>query len=134
MAFQFLKFTEVDASFAARVTVRQRTGQIGFNRGAINRFRVHDYKYAVLYFDAQARVVGIELVNDQVEGAIAIKWSPSNTYVRAKNFMDCWGIDYATSHSHELKRDDASGLLYFQLDNVVDASEESASDDEGAAM
>ena len=134
MAFQFLKFTDVDASFVARVTVRQRTGQLGFNRGAINRFRVHDFNYAVLYFDAQARVVGIELVNDPVEGAVDIKKSQANTYVRAKNFLDCWDIDYATSHSHELKKDAASGLLYFQLDKVVEAGDEPPADDEDAAM
>lgn len=124
MKFQFEKFTQTDASFAARATIRQRTGQIGFNAGAMNRFSLADFPYAVLYFDTENRVVGVEPCAEKVEGAIEIKHRPSNTYITAKNFLDKYGINYDESHRHELKRDDESGFLYFELAEVIDEPEE----------
>lgn len=120
MAFNFVKFTEIDESFAARATIRQKTGQIGFNGGAVNRYSIVDYEYVVLYFDPKQRVVGLGLENEKSDGAISIKHSKGNTYVRAKNFLDKYCIDYEASHRHELKKDDTSGMLYFCLNEVAD--------------
>ncbi|NOY42023.1 MAG: hypothetical protein GXP26_09320 [Planctomycetes bacterium] len=120
MQFNFEKFTDVDASFTARVTIRQRTGQIGFSSGAINLFSLQNYEFYVLYFDAESKVVGIEPAKEKVEGSMQIKQKPSNTYLTAKNFLDKYGIDYTESHRYELKRDDQSGFLYFKLGSAVD--------------
>ncbi|WDI40227.1 hypothetical protein [Bremerella sp. P1] len=114
MAFNFQKFTDTDTSFVARITVRQ-TGQLGFNAGAINRFDINSYEKAILYFDPVERVVGIELTNENSEGAIDIKRSPTNTYIRAKNFCDRFEIDYKESHRFELQKDSDTGLLIFEL-------------------
>jgi hypothetical protein len=122
MRFKFERFTETDSSFAARVTIRQRTGQIGFNAGAINRFKIRDYKFAILYFDSQEKVAGIELANEMQDGAIEIKQSQSNTYIRGKNFCDLYGIDYTTAHRFELQRDDESGFLYFRLSDELEST------------
>ena len=113
MKFKFEKFVETDSSFAAKVTIRQRTGQIGFNSGAINRFKVNDFKFVVLYFDPSERVVGIQLVTSEEPGSIRISTKKSNTYVTAKNFFDKYGIDYSQSHRHDLEQDTESGFLYF---------------------
>lgn len=120
MNFNFQRFTDTEASFAARITVRQ-TGQLGFNVGAINRYKIREYRYAILYFDPENRVVGLELTNDRESpGAIEIKQSDSNTYIRAKNFCDRFGIEYETMSRHELKRDSESKYLYFVLDEKQD--------------
>lgn len=113
MKFKFEKFLETNSSFAAKVTIRQRTGQIGFNLGAINRFKIHEYKYAVLYFDPSERVVGIQLVNEEEPGSIRISNKKSNTFVTAKNFFDKYGVDYSQSHRHDLEQDPESGFLFF---------------------
>ncbi|WP_417375962.1 hypothetical protein [Gimesia maris] len=134
MGFDFVKFVEVDDSFAARATIRQKTGQIGFNSGALNRFKIRDFEYVVLYFDADQRVVGLSLESERVAGAIDIKKSKGNTYVRSKNFLDKYGIDYSESHRHELKQDDETKILYFCLNELAeddsDDSEESVSTDD----
>ena len=114
MPFLFEKFTDTDKSFAAGITIRQ-TGQFGFNAGAINRFRINDFSFAVLYFDPRQRVVGIQLLREAAEGAIEIKKSESNTYVRAKNFCDRYEISYEDSHRFELRKDEETDLLYFEL-------------------
>src|SRR5271166_2866201 len=118
MAFEFIKFTEVDSSFAARVTIRQ-TGQIGFNSGAINRFGIKEKAFVVLYFDQRNRAVGLELTNDRCEGAIEIKKSESNTFLRGKNFCDRFGIDYQRARRYELLQDDGTGILYFELNREL---------------
>jgi hypothetical protein len=132
MKFKFEKFTDTDTSFAARVTIR-RTGQIGFNTGAINSFGVRDAEYCILYFDPENRVVGMELTKEKCEGAIQIKKSDANTYVRAKNFCDRYTIDYSKSHRYELKRESATGFLYFELDREQAADEENGDGEETAS-
>lgn len=129
MAFEFVRFTETDTPFAARVTIR-RTGQIGFNTGALNRFQIKNANYAVLYFDAKSQAVGIELTDQVVPGAIEIKKSPANTYLRSKNFCDRFGIEYASSRRFELKKDLESNLLYFELGRELES--EAGSDDESS--
>jgi hypothetical protein len=132
MKFNFEKFTETDTSFAAKVTIR-RTGQMGFNTGAINSFRVRDSDFCILYFDPKNRVVGMELVKESCEGAIQIKKSDANTYVRAKNFCDRYAIDYVKSHRYELKKDSGTGFLYFELDQEEAADEESSDGEEAGS-
>lgn len=121
MAFNFKKFTAIDTSFDAKVTIR-KTGQIGFNSGAINSFKIRDYDYAVLYFDAEYRAVGIGLMQKCEDGAIPLKKGTANTYLRAKNFCDCYHIDYSESRRYSLKRDEDSGLFYFCLDEGEDVN------------
>ncbi len=131
MGFNFERFTDTDSSFAARVTVRQRTGQIGFNTGAINRFKIRDYKFAILYFDEHEKAVGIELTNEMQGGAIEIKQSRSNTYIRGKNFCDLHGIDYKSVHRLELRKDEETGFLFFRLgEEIKSAAEENESESE----
>lgn len=113
--FNFEKFVDTDKSFSARVTIRQKTGQFGFNTGAVNRFKIHDFQYGILYFDNSERVVGIELTNEKAPGTIEIKSGSTNTYIRAKNFCDKYSIKYSSSHSYELKRMESSPILFFEI-------------------
>lgn len=114
--FNFEKFIDAGASFDAKVTVRQRTGQLGFSAGAINRYGVDKHSYAVLYFDREMRVVGIKLTANEEPGAFHINKRASNTYISAKSFLDKYQIEYSRSHRHELRQDTESGLLYFSAD------------------
>jgi hypothetical protein len=123
MPFNFVKFTDTETSFAASVTIRA-TGQMGFSAGAQNLYSIRDYDYCVFYFDPEKRAVGIELTKENSDGAIPIKKSDSNTHVRAKNFCDKFGIDYSKSHRHRLKKDAQSGLLFFELGQEEEDTEE----------
>lgn len=123
MGFNFEKFEDTDLSFSAYATVRQRTGQLGFNSGAVNRFEILSFRYVVLYFDADRRAVGIELTNDKGPGTIELKKRPANTFVPAKNFLDKYGIDYEESHRHRVHEDPESKLLYFLLDAEDDGND-----------
>lgn len=129
MKFEFEKFVETDASFSAKVTIRQRTGQLGFNSGAVNRFKLEQREFAILYFDPSRRVVGLEFVDTKQPGAIRISRKPSNTYIKAKNFFDKYGIEYSESRRFELQHDAESSLLYFCVDcDTEECAETEASD------
>ncbi len=117
--FTFEKFTEPGKRFTSRVTIRRGTGQLGFNIGAINRFRIRDFAYASLYFDHRQRAVGIGLLTEQEAGAVEIKQSPANTYILVKRFFDRYRIVYTTSRKFTLRKDADSGLLVFSLDEAV---------------
>ena len=67
--FKFEKFTDPASSYDAKVSIRQ-TGQFGFNAGAVNKFRLSDYGFVVLYFDTENRAIGIELKAEQCEGSL----------------------------------------------------------------
>lgn len=134
MKFNFEKFVETNSSFAAKVTIRQRTGQIGFNLGAVNRFKIHEYKYAILYFAPSERVVGLQLVNEEEPGSIRISTKKSNTFVTAKNFFDKYGVDYSQSHRHDLEQDPESGLLFFgtqlNADSIIQGDQDQSDSSE----
>lgn len=121
--FNFEKFTEVDASFTPRVAIRQN-GQIGFSSGAVNKYKIDQFSYCVLYFDADSRVIGVSLEKEEVEGAIAIRSTKANTYIRAKNFLEKYRVDYSSSSRYELMDEKESGILYFELTEESEASEE----------
>ncbi|ADB15253.1 hypothetical protein Psta_0566 [Pirellula staleyi DSM 6068] len=70
------------------------------------------------------------LVKERCEGAIEIKQSRANTYIRAKNFLDKYSIDYKSSHTHELHRDEDSRLLYFALTDIVEDEDDSGGEDD----
>lgn len=131
MGFNWIPFTDTETSFAARVTIRQ-TGQFGFTSGAVNRFKLNDYMYAVLYFDESQRAVGIELTNFKKPGAIEIKKSSSNTYLRSKNFCDKYGIDYSKASRYCLREDGRNTFLYFLLADAEDGADDAdnATDEE----
>lgn len=130
MSFKFVKFTDTETSYAATVTIRA-TGQMGFSSGAQNLYKIRGCNYCVLYFDPERRVVGMELTEENCEGAIPIKKSDSNTHIRAKNFCDRFEIDYTKSHRHRLRKDPESGFLYFELGQEC-ASGEEEGDTEGS--
>lgn len=122
MRFSFEKFTDPDSSYDAKVSIR-RTGQFGFNSGSVNKFRLSDYPFAVLYYDSAHRVVGIELRMEKCEGALELNRAPSNFFIRAKNFCDRFGLDYAKASRYPLRRDDESGFLFFEIGEGEPADE-----------
>lgn len=126
MSFKFEPFEDTETSFAAKVTIRQRTGQLGFTAGAQNLYKIKEYNFCKFYFDHQRHVVGLEMTTDEKSGSVVIKKGETNTYVRAKNFLDRFGVDYRESHRYDLRKDEESGFLYFELEKELGNTAEPA--------
>lgn len=117
--FSFERFTDVNKSFSARVTIR-RNGQLGFNEGAKNQFGIGEWTHAVLFFDNEKRAVGLMLTNDAKEaGAIKITNTKQNTFIPAKAFLDRYGVSYVESQRYCLEKHHE--MLVFELDEPLRA-------------
>jgi len=117
MAFQ--KFTESGRGFKPQASIWTR-GQISFNQGAAKRYNIDSYKYAVLYYDPEEKLVGIELTNDdQAEGIHKIRVRKSGTMVSAKAFLDYNDMDLSETRKYTLRKDDATGFLVIDLKEVA---------------
>ena len=111
--FNFERFTDVNKSFSARVTIR-RNGQLGFNEGAKNQFKIGEWTHAVLFFDGENGAIGLMLTNDASEaGAIKITNTNQNTFIPAKGFLDRYGISYVESQRFCLEKHQE--MLVFEL-------------------
>ena len=103
---QFERFTEIGRGYAPKVSIT-RSGLIGLNQGAVRRFRIEDYEYAVLYFNRADEQIGIGLTNDENEqGACKIRKRTSGADVSAKAFFDFYGIDYESTNRYDARWDD----------------------------
>lgn len=88
----FVKFTETGKSFAARASISPR-GMISLNDGARRKFSLDSFNFAVLYYDAEKKLVGIELTNNEnTEGAIKIRLRTTGADLAAKSFIDFFEI------------------------------------------
>jgi hypothetical protein len=118
MPFAFEKFVDTDRSFLARVSIRQN-GQIGFNSGAVNLYELGKYKFVVMYYDRISHVIGILPTIEKVEGAIELASGTSNTFIRARNFLEKYSISYSEPRRFVLRIEHESGILYFETEKPV---------------
>ena len=118
--YKFDRFDDPNKSFAAKVTIR-RNGQLGFNDGARNSYRLKNFQYAVLFYDQENEAVGIMLTNNGEEaGAIKLSAGEQNTYISAKGFLDRHKINYANMkkrNRYELKK--IEDMLVFELKEPI---------------
>ena len=88
-------FTETATrGFQPKISVRPR-GQIGFNRGAVWKFKLQDFKYAVLGFDRNSKTIAIKPTNDSEQKGVVklgVKKSGTDATISAKSFFDYYEI------------------------------------------
>jgi hypothetical protein len=97
----FERFTQPGGrSFKPKVSIRKR-GQIGFNLGAINRFELDKYEFAVLFMATDRNSIAVKFTNDPNEkGAVKLSKRKGNYFIAAKNFLDYYGVDYSQSTTY----------------------------------
>lgn len=111
MAFE--KFVEVGKSFKPRISIRSN-GQFGFTTGAINKFKLRDFKYAVLFFDRDTQKIGIMPTNNEEEGACRIVIRSTNAFISARAFLDYYGIDYLKTKRYDAEWAEGEGMIIIQ--------------------
>lgn len=99
----FEKFTQHGRSFKPKISIRKR-GQIGFNNGAIKRFRIDKYDYVVLYYKKDTHKMAFNFTNSEDDdGAIKIIKKKNNYFISGKSFFDYYEIPYGESHSFDVE-------------------------------
>jgi len=90
----WVKFTKTGRSFKPKISVRGDS-QIGFNRAAIREFKLKDYSFAILFYDEQAKKIGVKLTNDKNEEGICklrVK-EEAGASIPARSFIACYKIE-----------------------------------------
>ncbi|MBV9851928.1 MAG: hypothetical protein JO250_19865 [Armatimonadetes bacterium] len=112
---RFIKHTEVGKRFLPRVSM-SKDGLISFSDAATKRYSLDKYQFIVLYYDPQARHVGIEPVNDEnAEGAIKLRQRDTGAYAAGKSFVGKFDIVLSATNTFDLNKDEETGFLYFDL-------------------
>lgn len=110
----WVKFTKTGRSFKPKVSVRGDS-QIGFNRAAIRDFKLTEYNFAILFFDEQAKRIGIKLTNDKnEEGVCKLRVrEEAGASIPARSFIACYNLE---GHKRlEAKWDDKDKMIIVKL-------------------
>lgn len=94
-----------------------RSGILGMNKAATQRYGLQQYKYAGLYYDPENKMIGVKPTNDEAEANCTMRDRQSGMDVSAKAFLERFGIDYSTTRRYELLREEQSGMLVAQITN-----------------
>ena len=111
----FVKFNKPGRSFKPRVSISSR-GLISFSGGAVKRFEMDKHEWCALYYDAESRIVGIELLNtDESDEAIRLRLRSTGADISGSSFLSFFDIEIRDTSMYELVKDDESGYLVFNL-------------------
>jgi len=84
----FRKFVETARSYRAKCSLREN-GSIGLNGGAVSKFNLDKYDYAVLFFDKDRKLIGIQPTrNENEEGAHKLNRGKTGAWISARRFLD----------------------------------------------
>jgi len=113
MSFEL--FDKMSRSFAAKVSIR-RNGNIGFSKGAVEKFTLSDKGYCKLYYESEKKLVGFEFTNlQQPDVTASVTKSGAGISIPARSFLDYYSIDYSTTRVYKAERDNNTMFIVIKL-------------------
>jgi hypothetical protein len=113
---RFKRFTSTDKGFVPIVSIWNK-GQFWFSSGAVNKFNLDRYTHVVFLYDKEAREIGLLFRgNDKEEGAVKLGKRQTGIVVGAKNFLDCFNIDYSQTKQYLMRIEQEPDLFVISLD------------------
>lgn len=113
---RFKRFTSTDKSFVPMVSIWNK-GQLWVGSGAVNKFNIDRYTHLVFLYDETAREIGLLFRgNDKEEGAVKLGKRQTGIVVAAKNFLDCFNIDYSQTKQYLMRVEQEPDLFVISLD------------------
>jgi hypothetical protein len=116
---QLERFTKTGKSFKPKASIRQ-SGQIGLSVGAIQRFKLQGYEYAVLFYDSQHKVIGLKPLKEHEEGANRLRVREWGADVTAKAFLQFHQVPYNETKQYEAVWSDKYQMILIYLDKELD--------------
>ena len=115
MAFE--KFTKTGGRIGTPKASIWSRGQIGLNRGAVHQFDLDSYNFVILFYDKDAKKIGIKFTNiDTDDGIIKIvKRKNSGISFSGLAFLNYYGIDHSKTTKYDLEHDKENDLYVFSL-------------------
>jgi hypothetical protein len=113
MAFE--KFTETARSYRAKASIRSN-GTVGLNGGAVNKFDLDQYDWAVLFFDKEHNLIGIKPTkNEKDEGTHKINKGKTGAWIAARRFLDYYEVGTAKTKRFDATWDDKEKMIIVQI-------------------
>ena len=111
----FERFIKQGRAYQSVVSILDR-GTIAVGMGAVRRFHLADFQYAVLYFDQATDRIGIEFTHNATSaGCLKVIHTPSALIISAKPFLECYGATHAAKQRYPLVWDVAEQLYIIAL-------------------
>jgi len=117
----FVKFTKTGSRIGTpKVSIWTR-GQIGFNQGAVVEYKLDSYTHTVLYYDAETKNIGFELINDaKAEGATKlIVRKNAGISMSALPFLKTFKVDFSKTRQYNLSYDKIHNMYVINLNEPV---------------
>jgi hypothetical protein len=113
----FEKFTKTGGRIGTPKASIWSRGQIGLNRGALERFSLDKYKFVMLFYDKENKKVGIKFTNDTTESNLIkiIHRKNGGLSFSGTAFLHYYGINYAETKKYDLEYDKTNDLYVFDL-------------------
>lgn len=114
MAFE--KFTKTRGrGYVPKVSIWNK-GQIGFNEGALLRFNLKQFDYAVLFYDKDNKRIGIKFTNDKEDGTIKfVKRVTGGASISGKAFLDFYDIRPTENKKYDVVYNAEEGLYIIDI-------------------
>jgi len=110
----FERFTAVGRAYTPVVSIT-KGGMISFNKGAVQRFGLHGYCYAILFFDKESQTVGVMPTDDEEEDGICrLRHRQSGADISAKSFLEYFAVAYASgAKKYDAEWDEERAMVVF---------------------
>ena len=133
MGFKFEKFKYLGGRFSAKASIRSN-GSIGLSQGAILRYKLAEGKwYAELFFDKDARVIGIRPTRDgdtESVTKIVVRKSAQggkdsfSSFISARSLLNFYGIPIEKARSYPAEWDEEHQMIIIDLKKEDDQETE----------
>lgn len=109
----FVKFTESARSYKLKISIRTN-GTLGFNSGAVEKFGLRSYGYALLFYDKEKNLVGVKPTKSDEEGAHTLNVGKTGAWIAARRFLDYFGINTDVTKRCDARWDDKEKMIVFE--------------------
>ena len=116
----FKKYVHKGRSFTPKVTIR-KNGVLAFNSGAVRKYDLDCYEYAILYISNDLRRVAVKFTNNTKEsGLLGIQKRPGNFQISARTFFGLYEIDWSENRNYEFDWKKAETTAIFRVKELPD--------------
>jgi len=110
----FERFTKTGRVYTPKASIWTR-GQIGFNQGAVHKFNLKDFDYAVLYYNRDEKKVGVQFTNDSSEsGATKVIKGKTGVFLSGRSFINFYDIPHTKTKKYDVSYDNDSNMYIFE--------------------
>lgn len=114
MAFE--RFTKIGGrSHTPKVAIWSK-GQLGFNKGAVNKWDLDKYEFAIMFFDKDERKIAVQFTQDASSpGAIKIVKRPTGISFSASAFFQYYDIPHEKTEKYDVEFDKEADFFIISL-------------------